>query len=73
MSRVSIDASADNAQPVFSRVTPGELRLGSGIVPIVGALLPRVSTEWDHTLGLEPYPGRVHGVHPGAEFVDAVR
>jgi hypothetical protein len=51
----SIDASADNAQPVFSRVTLGELRLGAGTVRIAGALLPQASTEWDHTLGLEPY------------------
>jgi hypothetical protein len=51
----SIDASADNAQPVFDRVTLGELRLGAGTVRIAGTLLPQASTEWDHTLGLEPY------------------
>jgi hypothetical protein len=51
----SIDASADNAQPVFSRVTLGEIGLGSGTVRIAGTLLPQASNEWDHTLGLEPY------------------
>jgi hypothetical protein len=51
----SIDASADNAQPVFDRVTLGEIALGAGTVRIAGTLLPQASTEWDHTLGLEPY------------------
>jgi hypothetical protein len=51
----SINASADAAAPVFDRVTLGEIPLGAGTVRIEGTLLPQPSTEWDHTLGLEPY------------------
>jgi hypothetical protein len=51
----SANSGARDAQPVYSRVTLGEIRLGAGTVRIAGALLPQPTEAFDHTLGLEPY------------------
>jgi hypothetical protein len=51
----SADGGARNAQPVYTRVTLGEIRLGSGTIRIAGALLPQPTEAYDHQLGLEPY------------------
>jgi hypothetical protein len=51
----SADSGARDAQPVYSRVTLGEIQLGQGTIRIAGALLPQPTEAFDHTLGLEPY------------------
>jgi hypothetical protein len=51
----SADSGARDAQAVNSRVTIGELKLGSGRVRIAGALLPQPTEKFDHEFGLEPY------------------
>jgi hypothetical protein len=51
----SADAGARDAQAVNSRVTVGELKLGSGRIRIAGALLPQPTEKYDHQFGLEPY------------------
>jgi RTX calcium-binding nonapeptide repeat (4 copies) len=51
----SADSGERDAQPVYDRVTLGELPLGAGQIRIAGALLPQPSQEFDHTLGLEPF------------------
>lgn len=47
--------TSDAGDPVYDRVTLGELELGEGRVRIAGALLPQPTEEFDHTFGLEPY------------------
>jgi hypothetical protein len=51
----SVSSSPDAAAPVHNRVVLGELRLGDGQIRVAGSLLPQPTTEFDHTLGLEPY------------------
>jgi Ca2+-binding RTX toxin-like protein len=51
----SVNSGTRDAQPVYHRVTLGELPVGDGQIRIAGALLPQPSQEFDHTLGLEPY------------------
>ena len=51
----SADAGARDAQPVYDRVTIGELPFGRGRVRIAGALLPQPTEAYDHQFGLEPY------------------
>lgn len=51
----SADSGTRDAQPVYDRVTLGEIKLGKGTIRVAGALLPQPSEEFDHTLGLEPY------------------
>ncbi|HEX2044309.1 MAG TPA: hypothetical protein VHF23_01640, partial [Gaiellaceae bacterium] len=51
----STSSSADAAEPVFNRVTVGELDLGAGRIRIAGALLPQPTQAFDHQLGIEPY------------------
>ena len=36
-------------------MTLGEIKLGKGVVRIVGALLPQPTKEFDHQEGLEPH------------------
>jgi hypothetical protein len=51
----SADSGARDAAAVNSRVTIGELKLGSGRIRIAGALLPQPTERYDHEFGLEPY------------------
>jgi hypothetical protein len=51
----SADSGARDAQAVNSRVTIGEVPLGSGHIRIAGALLPQPTEKFDHEFGLEPY------------------
>ena len=69
----SIDSGAGDASAVFSRVTLGEIPLGAGKIRVRGR--PAAAGE----RGVRPHAragalcGDVHRVHPGAEFVVAVR
>jgi hypothetical protein len=36
-------------------VTLGQIKLGKGVVRIIGALLPQPTQEFDHQEGLEPH------------------
>ena len=38
-----------------SVLTLGEIKLGTGVIRIVGALLPQLTKEFDHPEGLEPH------------------
>jgi hypothetical protein len=52
--RITATGTSGEADLV-SQVTVGELKLGRGVVRIVGALLPTPSEEFDHEQGLEPF------------------
>jgi hypothetical protein len=51
----SADGGARDAQPVYDRVTLGELELGSGQIRVAGAMLPQPTEEFDHPQGLEAF------------------
>jgi len=51
----SANAGARDAEPVYDRVTLGEIPLGQGRIRVAGAMLPQPSEQYDHPLGLEPY------------------
>jgi hypothetical protein len=67
----SADAGARDAQAVYSRVTIGELPLGSGQIRIAGALLPQPTEEYDHQFGLEPYAVTYTGYVMARNLLDA--
>src|SRR4051812_4754026 len=51
----SANSGARDAAAVTSRVTIGEMKVGSGRIRIAGALLPQPTEKYDHEFGLEPY------------------
>ena len=52
--RITATGTSGEADLV-SQVMVGELKLGKGVVRIVGALLPTPTEEFDHEQGLEPF------------------
>ena len=50
-----VNSGTRGAASVDTVVTLGELKLGKGVVRIVGALLPQPTKEFDHQEGLEPH------------------
>lgn len=50
-----VDSGTGGAQAVDSVVTLGEIKLGKGVVRIIGGLLPQPTQEFDHQEGLEPH------------------
>ena len=50
-----VNSGTGGAASVDSVVTLGEIKLGRGVVRIVGALLPQPTKEFDHQEGLEPH------------------
>ena len=50
-----VNSGTGGAASVDSVVTLGEIKLGKGVVRIVGALLPQPTQEFDHQEGLEPH------------------
>jgi hypothetical protein len=51
----SVTSSPRTATAVDTQVTLGELKLGKGVVRILGALVPQPSEAFDHQEGLEPF------------------
>jgi hypothetical protein len=51
----SADPGARDARAVHDQVALGEVKLGSGQVRFLGALLPQATERYDHEFGLEPY------------------
>ena len=49
------NSGTGGAASVDTVVTLGEIKLGRGVVRIVGALLPQPTKEFDHQEGLEPH------------------
>jgi hypothetical protein len=69
----SVDSDPGNAAAVFTRVTIGELKIGSGQIRIAGALLPQPTEEYDHQFGLEPYAATYTGYTMARNLLDAGR
>jgi Zinc carboxypeptidase len=65
----SADAGDRDAAAVYTRVTLGEIPVGSGDVRVAGALLPQPTTEFDHPLGLEPYSTTYTGYYVMANLL----
>ena len=73
MTATSADAGDRDAAADFDNVTIGEIPLGSGSIRIAGALLPQPTTEFDHTLGLEPYAVTYTGYIVFCNLIDCRR
>ena len=50
-----VNSGSDGAEPMYDRVTVGELHSGRGRIRIAGSLLPQPTQQYDHPLGIEPY------------------
>lgn len=57
----SVNSGARDASTVHDRVSFGEVKLGSGQVRFIGALLPQPTEKFDHEFGLEPHAVTVAG------------
>jgi hypothetical protein len=68
----SADSGARDAQPVYSRVTIGEMPVGNGDIRIAGALLPQPTEEFDHQFGLEPYSSTYTGYIMARNLLEAL-
>ncbi|HYH59610.1 MAG TPA: M14 family zinc carboxypeptidase [Thermoleophilaceae bacterium] len=53
--RVAATGVSAGGQVIDSGATLGEIKLGKGVVRIIGALLPQPTKEFDHQEGLEPH------------------
>lgn len=57
----SVNSGARDASTVHDRVSFGEVKLGSGQVRFIGALVPQPTEKFDHEFGLEPHAVTVAG------------
>ena len=58
---------------VRDTVTYGELKLGKGVVRIIGGLLPQPSEKYDHEYGLEPHGVTYSGYQLAENLTDYCR
>lgn len=57
----SVNSGSRDATAVHDRVSFGEVKLGSGQVRFIGALIPQPTEAFDHEFGLEPHAVTVAG------------
>jgi hypothetical protein len=66
----SVTSSPRSATVVADQVAYGELKIGKGVVRILGALVPQPTEQFDHQEGLEPYAVTYTGSFLGENITD---